>query len=119
MPKGGNISPKTQFKKGQSGNPNGRPKGALSRKTIIKKWLEVEENFVNPINGATERMNQYDIAVLAMLKKTREGDVMAFRELMDGVFGKITNNVDVTTEGEKINQPPVINVKWIKPENTK
>lgn len=29
------------------------------------------------------------------------------------------NKIDVTTEGEKINQPPVINVKWIKPDNTK
>lgn len=28
------------FKKGQSGNPNGRPKGTFSLKTYAKKYLE-------------------------------------------------------------------------------
>jgi hypothetical protein len=29
------------YKKGQSGNPSGRPKGAVSMKTYIKKKLEI------------------------------------------------------------------------------
>ena len=28
------------YKKGQSGNPNGRPKGSKNRSTIAKKWLQ-------------------------------------------------------------------------------
>ena len=32
---------KPAWKKGESGNPNGRPKGSLNRSTIAKKWLEV------------------------------------------------------------------------------
>ena len=38
-----NLKP---FKKGQSGNPKGRPKGSKNRSTIIKKWLEVEEQSI-------------------------------------------------------------------------
>ena len=31
---------KHEFKKGQSGNPKGRPVGSKNRSTIVKKWLE-------------------------------------------------------------------------------
>ena len=39
-----NIKP-FEFKKGQSGNPAGRPKGSKNRSTIAKKWLETMEKF--------------------------------------------------------------------------
>ena len=35
-----NLKP---FKKGQSGNPNGRPKGSISITTIIKRLLQNEQ----------------------------------------------------------------------------
>ena len=38
MANNGNLKP---FKKGESGNPNGRPKGSKNRSTIMEKWLEV------------------------------------------------------------------------------
>ena len=36
------IAPR--WKKGESGNPNGKPKGVKNRSTIAKKWLEVSES---------------------------------------------------------------------------
>jgi len=33
------------FKKGSSGNPNGRPKGASSERTLL--WQELGDYFVN------------------------------------------------------------------------
>ena len=48
------------FKKGESGNPAGRPKGSLNRSTIAKRWLEVEQDLKNPLTGDTEKMSQED-----------------------------------------------------------
>lgn len=75
---------------------NGRPKGSRNRSTIIREWLQVEQKFKNPITGKEEILEQQDIMTLALIKKAREGDVSAYRELMDGCYGKIDNNVKLT-----------------------
>jgi hypothetical protein len=91
------------FKKGQSGNPKGRPKGRRNRATIIREWLEVSQKIKNPITGETEELEQQDIMTLALIKKAREGDVSAFRELMDGAHGKVVQQIQQeTTINEKI-----------------
>jgi len=97
----GQIEPR--WKKGQSGNPNGRPKGSRNRSTLIREWLEVSQKIKNPITGEVEDLEQQDIMTLALIKKAREGDVSAFRELMDGAHGKVLQQTDITTKGESIN----------------
>jgi hypothetical protein len=94
----------TKFKKGESGNPNGRPKGTKNRSTIARKWLEVEQKLQNPITGENEKMSQEDIMTLALIKKSREGDVAAYRALMDSAYHQSLmlvndpdNPVDLTT----------------------
>ena len=47
MSKLDNLKP---FKKGESGNPNGRPKGSLNRSTVAKKWLSTNQEYKNPTN---------------------------------------------------------------------
>ncbi len=51
---------KHEFKKGESGNPNGRPKGAKNRSTIAKYWLEVNQKLKNPLTNQEETMSQED-----------------------------------------------------------
>ena len=108
-----NLKP---FKKGQSGNPKGRPKGARSRSTIVQQWLESSEVIINPLTGKNQRLQQSDIITLALIKKARKGDVQAFKELMDSGYGKTLTSVDVTTQGEKLNPIPAIN--WVKGVDT-
>ena len=93
-----NLNP---FKKGQSGNPKGRPVGRKSRSTIAKKWLETSEKFKNPITGEIEELTQEDIGTLALIKKMRSGDVRAYESLMDSAFGKAvqTNDINVNKDG--------------------
>jgi hypothetical protein len=92
-----------QFKKGQSGNPNGRPKGRKNRSTIARYWLEVNQKLKNPLTGTDEEMSQEDLMTLALIKKAREGDVSAYRALMDSGYGapvqvveQTNTNVDLT-----------------------
>jgi hypothetical protein len=98
-----------KMKPGETRNPNGRPKGARSRSTIVREWLESSETVNNPITGVKERLTQADIITLALLKKARAGDLQAYRELMDSAFGKVA---DVQTlqnpDGTGINQSPAI-----------
>ena len=99
-----NLKP---FEKGESGNPNGRPKGSRNRSTIAKQWLEVSQKIKNPITGKEENLEQQDIMTLALIKKARNGDVSAYKELMDSAYGKIMQPTDITTKGDSLN---VINI---------
>jgi hypothetical protein len=75
------------FKKGQSGNPKGRPVGSKNRSTIAKKWLSVEQDLKNPLTGDKETMSQEDLMTLALIKKAREGDTQAYQKLLDSAYG--------------------------------
>tara|TARA_Y100001972_G_C7649277_1_gene326428 strand:+ start:1410 stop:1799 length:390 start_codon:yes stop_codon:yes gene_type:complete len=91
-----NIKP-FEFKKGQSGNPKGRPVGSKNRSTIVKKWLETVEKAKNPISGESEDLSQEDMITLAILKKARTGDVRAYKELMDSLYGTAKDTIDINT----------------------
>ena len=90
---GGTLKP---FEKGESGNPNGRPKGAKNRSTIARYWLEVNQNLKNPLTGESETMSQEDLMTLALIKKAREGDDNAYKALMDSGYGAPIQQVEQT-----------------------
>lgn len=83
------------FKKGQTGNPNGRPKGKRNRATVARQWLEVVQNLKNPLTGTFEDLEQQDLMTLALIKKAREGDVQAYNALMDSGYGKATQSLEI------------------------
>lgn len=97
-----------RWEKGESGNPNGRPKGAKNRSTIARYWLEVNQNLKNPLTGDTETMSQEDLMTLALIKKARDGDVNAYKALMDSSYGAPIQQTDITTDGQQINNVPQI-----------
>lgn len=86
-------------------NRKGRPKGSRNRASVAKEWLEVAQNIKNPITGELEQLEQQDIMTLALIKKAREGDVSAYRELMDSAYGKALATIDHTTKGESLAPP--------------
>lgn len=87
------------FVKGQSGNPAGRVKGAKTRATIARKWLEVAQTLKNPITNVTESMSQEDIMTLSLIKEAREGNVNAYKALMDSAYGAPKQDIDATVTG--------------------
>ena len=85
-----NLKP---FKKGQSGNPNGRPK-----LPDIKEALELLLSDVE--SGKTK----LEMVINALYKRAIKGDVRAIQELLDRMYGKAQQKTDITTGGEKIKQ---------------
>jgi hypothetical protein len=107
MPNEENLIP---AKKGEIRNPNGRPKGSKNRSTIAKQWLEINEKAKNPLTGSEEVLSQEDLLTLAQIKKAREGDVNAYKALMDSAYGTPNQKIDQSTE-----HSGGIEIKWIDP----
>lgn len=73
----GNPPKHTRFKKGQTGNPNGRPRKLPELETIIANVLGEE-------NGGKTAAEQI---LSALQKKAAKGDVRAAKELLDRGYG--------------------------------
>lgn len=90
-----NLKP---WEKGQSGNPEGRPKGSRNRSTIVREWLDA-----NATDG--EKGKVADQLVRALIQTALKGNVQAFRELMDSAYGKVSEKVD--TSGPIVMMPSI------------
>lgn len=97
---------KTKFKKGVTGNANGRPKGVRNRATIVKHWLEAIKEAKNPITGELEQLPIADQMVLSLIGKALKGDVSAFKELFDSGYGMNKQMIDQANTHEYKNLPP-------------
>ncbi len=92
-------------KKGEVRNPAGKPKGTLNSKTVIRKWLEMEEEIMDPISKKKVRMTQFDAISLAQLSKARSGNTQAFNALMDRLEGKPLYKLDVNANVNLSDEP--------------
>jgi hypothetical protein len=77
------------WKPGESGNRNGRPKGAKNRSTILKKWLEPPCELTNPLTGEATAGTIEDRIALALISKALREDVPAIKEIFDSANGKL------------------------------
>lgn len=100
------------FKKGQSGNPNGRPKGRKNRSTVIRHWLEAIDKGRNPISGDTEKMSVEDRMTLAMIAKALKGDTSAYKALMDSAYGHPKQEVEQSGKQEIVTR-----IRWRDPDD--
>jgi len=94
----------TQFSKENQPEKNGRPKGSLSAKTILNKFLSLEQEYENPVTGVFENMSVYEMMSLSIIAKAKDGDLQAYKEILDRLEGKAQQNIDHTTGGESLNQ---------------
>lgn len=69
----------SQFTKGQSGNPKGRPKGSQNLSTLLEKIgrqrVKVTEN------GRTRELTKFEATILQLTNKAVHGDLKATNEL--------------------------------------
>jgi alkylation response protein AidB-like acyl-CoA dehydrogenase len=98
MPRPENVAPH-RFKKGQTGNPNGRPKLPDIREALAKVLAEEKD-------GVTA----LEATLKALRAKATKGDVRAAEALLDRAFGKAVQRTDVTSGDKPIATPPI---SWI------
>jgi hypothetical protein len=92
-----NLENLTPWKEGQSGNPSGKPKGALNRATILKRYLATNLKD-NPSDIPFElegKITVEEAITLALIKKALSGDMAAIKEVQDTVHGKMTESSDI------------------------
>jgi len=80
-----NIVPH-EFKKGESGNPAGRPTGTRNLSTILREMLEEDIDVV--IDGVKTKKQFKDAIIRKLLQKANGGDLRAIEHIMDRMEGK-------------------------------
>jgi len=93
----GNCDPpkEHQFKKGQSGNPNGRIKGRKTLKTIIRDLLEKQIEY-EPTKGQKITAKGGEALIHTMLiKAVGKNDVAAAKLLIEHLEGKPVQSLEI------------------------
>ena len=112
---GGKIN---QWEKGESGNPKGRPKKpVLTMKVEGYKLAEINDTIqmmVGMTSGELLKVWENPKATIlertiasALRKSIEKGNLDSVETLLNRVYGKPNEKVDITTAGEKINEPRV------------
>ena len=67
----------TRFKKGQSGNPKGRPKGTLNITTVLERTLR--EKVAITVKGRRKTVTKLEAALQQVVDKAASGELKAFQ----------------------------------------
>lgn len=78
----------TQFSKGHSGNPNGRPKGTKNWATVLNEALEQTVTVL--VNGSSKQVTKLEAATTQLANKATQGDLHSIRLLLQLMPGMET-----------------------------
>ena len=93
--KGRNGGELKSFEPGQSGNPNGRPKGVPNAATRMRRFLELEMQSKNPITKEDESFTVAELMDLQIIAKAIRGDITAWEKINDRLEGKASQKSEV------------------------
>jgi hypothetical protein len=83
------------FEKGQTGNPNGRP----------KKLPNLDELGAQLLSEEKSGMTALEAVIKSMIHKAVKGDTAAAKLVLDRFYGLAAQKIDHTTKGESLNSP--------------
>jgi hypothetical protein len=86
----------TKFKKGKTGNPNGRP----------KKLPELDKLLADVLGEEKDGITAAEAILKALRAKATKGDIRAAEVLLDRGYGKAKQSMDITSDGKQIELPP-------------
>jgi hypothetical protein len=90
----GKPPPHTRFKKGQSGNPRGRPAGAKNLKTLLSEALN--EMVVVTENGGRRKVTKRRAIITQLVNRSATADFRAIKILLD-IVRDIERQSELTT----------------------
>jgi hypothetical protein len=99
-----NPSPKTRFRKGQSGNPKGRI-----------KLPDISEALAKILADEKDGYTALEATLMALRAKAVKGDIRAAEALLDRAFGRPKQAIDHTTGGDKL-PPSAIRIELVSPD---
>ncbi len=88
------------FKKGQSGNPNGRPRKEFTISDLLRSKLEEEVEVFDKKTSKKQRIKNSDLVVDRILGAVRKGEKWAIELLLDRIEGKPQQRIEQFTELE-------------------
>jgi hypothetical protein len=95
------------FKPGESGNPNGRPQGAVGRRTIARQVLAMTGVLPEEVYSALKKQYpdmpksatlEFIMSVMMVDKAIRKGDPAAYKAVMDSAYGPGTISLNEDDE---------------------
>jgi hypothetical protein len=81
--KGGNPPKHTQFRKGTSGNPKGRPKGSKNLSTYLMEAARAQVNAM--VGGKTRTISKLQATAMQLATKAAGGDQAAIGKFLDWI----------------------------------
>jgi len=86
----------TPFPKGVSGNPKGRPKGAVSMTTRLKKILDKRIYNFNPIEKTEKKDKIVNHLIDILIAKALSGEDKAIIEIFNRIDGKVKEQLELS-----------------------
>ena len=99
----------TQFKKGQSGNPDGRPKKVKRPLSFVDEFRAI---FLKPIivneSGHRTKITKRQLVLTQLVNKAIHGDLKAFAmilRIMQTFSSELAQDASIITAGEPLSMP--------------
>lgn len=97
----------TRFRKGQSGNPKGRPKGKPNLATVILRALEAK--VVINEKGRRREVTKLEVAIMQLVNKAASGDLRALN-----LVTALARMAEERVEQEQSRKPGLEDIdKWV------
>jgi len=100
-----------QFRKGQSGNPKGRPKGSLDFNTYVQQMLSAQVTVTE--GGKRKRVSSLQATLMRLAEKSLKGDIRAIEKVLS-LATDMADELAARSEGRKISGRDEEIMEWFK-----